>query len=277
VNPANLAAGSHTSNVQITSAGASGSPATVAITLVVEGTQPVGNITAVGNGASYQPGIASAAWVTIYGTNLSQSTEQWRGADFVNGLLPTSLDGVSVTIDGVAAYVEYISPTQINVLAPNDAKVGAVQVQVTAAGQASNSIAAQKQQYAPAFFTIGGGPYVAAVHLNGTIVGKSGLLNGTTTTPAAPGEVIEMYGTGFGPTNPPYPTADLVTSAVPLPADSVQVTVGGVAATVGFAGLTEAGLYQFNVTIPNLPSGDAAVIARIGNVQTQTGVSITVQ
>jgi uncharacterized protein (TIGR03437 family) len=277
VNPANLAAGTHTSNLQITAAGAAGSPATVAITLVAAGSQPVGNITAVGNGASYQPGFASATWVTIYGTNLSQSTQTWQGADFVNGLLPTSLDGVSVTIDGVAAYVEYISPTQINVLAPDDAAEGAVQVQVTAAQQSSNSATAQKQQYAPAFFTFDGGAYVAAVHANGTLVGKPDLVAGATTQPAAPGEIIEIYGTGFGPTDPPFPTADLVTKAVPLPANSVRFTIGGVAATATFAGLTEAGLYQFNVTMPNLPSGDAVVLAQIGNVQTQAGVSITIQ
>jgi uncharacterized protein (TIGR03437 family) len=169
----------------------------------------------------------------------------------------------------VAAYVEYISPTQINVLAPDDSKAGSVQVQVTAAGQTSNSLTAQKQQYAPAFFTIDGGTYVAARHLNGTLVSAA--------QPAAPGEVIELYATGFGPTNPPHPTAELVTSAVPLPANSVQVAVGGIAAAVGFAGLTESGLYQFNVTMPSLPNGDAAVVADIDNVPTQAGVSIPIQ
>ncbi len=270
VNPANLAAGSHTSNLQIIAAGAAGSPAVVPITLVVQGTQPAGNLTAVGNGADYQPGFASATWVTIYGTNLSQSTQEWQGSDFVNGLLPTSLHGVSVTIDGVAAYVEYISPTQINVLAPDDKTTGSVQVQVTAAGEASNSFAAQKQQYAPAFFTIDDGALVAAVHLDGTVV--------TTTKPAAPGEIIELYATGFGPTNPPSPTADLLTAAVPLPTNSVQVTIGTVAASVGFAGLVTPGLYQFNVTMPSsLPTGNAAVVAQIAGLQTQTGISIPIQ
>jgi len=46
---------------------------------------------------------------------------------------------------------------------------------------------------------------------------------------------------------------------------------------VAFAGLTGSGLYQFNVTVPNLPNGDAAVVASIGGVATQTGVTLTVQ
>jgi uncharacterized protein (TIGR03437 family) len=44
-----------------------------------------------------------------------------------------------------------------------------------------------------------------------------------------------------------------------------------------YAGLVEAGLYQLNVTVPNIPDGDAAVVAQIGGVQTPTGVLITVQ
>jgi uncharacterized protein (TIGR03437 family) len=46
---------------------------------------------------------------------------------------------------------------------------------------------------------------------------------------------------------------------------------------VAYAGLVEAGLYQFQVTVPNLPGGDAAVVAQIGEAHTQTGVWITIQ
>jgi uncharacterized protein (TIGR03437 family) len=277
VNPTNMPAGTYTGSVQITAAGATGSPASVTVTLVVTGTQPAGSITALVNGASYQPGFAPATWVTIFGTNLSESTQTWQADDFGNGLLPTSLQGVSVTIDGLPAYVEYISPTQINVLAPDDAKVGAVQVQVTTAQQQSNSLTVQEQQVAPAFFTIDGGLYVAASHTNYTLVGKPNLLPGVVTQPAAPGEIIQMYGTGFGPTSPLLPTSQLVSTAAAL-ATLPQVTIGGVAASVEYAGLVGAGLYQLNVTVPaSLSSGDALVVATIGGVQSQAKVSITVQ
>lgn len=276
VNAANLAAGTYTGNVQITAAGAAGSPASITLTLVVTGTQPAGTITSVANAGSYQSSFASAGWVAIFGTNLSAVTATWTGSDFVNGLLPTSLDGVSVLIDGIPAYVEYISPTQINVLAPDDAATGAVQVQVTAAGQQSNSFTAQKQQYAPSFFTFDNGQYVAALHnANYTYVGSPSIVPGG--TPAQVGEVVLLYGTGFGPTSPATPTSQLVTTPVLLPANSVQITIGGVAASVLFAGLTESGLYQFDVTVPSLPGGDAAVVATIGGVQTQTALSITIQ
>jgi uncharacterized protein (TIGR03437 family) len=269
VNPANLAAGTYTENVTIAAAGTTGSPAQVSVTLVVAGSQPAPIITAVASAASYQPGVASGTWMSIFGTNLSASTYTWQNSDFVNGQLPTSLQGVSVAINGVAAYVAYISPTQINLLAPDDATIGTVQVQVTAARQNSNTLSTPKTLFAPAFFTLGGGAYVAALHADYSLVGAPNLVPGAVTQPAKPGETILLYGTGFGPT----------TQATPPPlANPVQIKIGGIAATVGFAGLAGPGLYQFNVTVPpNLPTGDAPVLATIGGLTTQAGVSLTIQ
>ena len=276
LNAGNLAAGSYAANVTIAAADGSVTPVTVPVTVTVEGTPPAPAITAVANAASYQTSFASATWVAIFGTNLSQITYSWQAGDIVNGALPTSLEGVSVSINGVPAYISYISPTQINVLAPDDATLGSVPVLVTTAGQASNSFAAQKVQFAPAFLTFDG-TYVAAQHLDSSLVGKPGLLAGAATTPAAPGETIIMYAVGFGPTNPQLPTGQVVTAAAPL-ANTVQFSIGGVAVTPSFAGLSGSGLYQFNVTVPaSLASGDAAVLAIIGGVGTQTGVEVTVQ
>ena len=237
-----------------------------AINIMVASAAPA--ITSVVNGGSFQSGIASAGWISIFGTNLAQTTYTWQASDFVNGQLPTSLQGVSVTINGIAAYVEYVSPTQINVLAPDDTTAGAVPVQVTVSSQQSTALTATKQQFAPSFFTVGGGSSVAAVHANYTLISAS--------QPAAPGEEILLYGTGFGPTNPVSPTAQLVTTAAAL-ANQVQISIGGVNASVAYAGLVEAGLYQFNVVVPaGLPNGSAAVTASVGGVQTQSGVSISV-
>jgi uncharacterized protein (TIGR03437 family) len=231
-------------------------------------------ISGVVNGGSFDGGFASSTWVSIFGTNLASATASWQASDFVNGQLPTSLGGVSVTINGIAAPVSYVSPTQINVLAPDDATVGNVPVQVTANQQASNTVAVQKQQFAPSFFTIGGGVFVAAEHADYSPVGSPDVIAGA--TPAQPGEVISLYGTGFGPTNPATPAGQVVTTPAAL-ANPVQITIGGLNAPVQFAGITAAGLYQFNVTVPQLSSGNAAVVASIGGLQTQNGVSIAIQ
>jgi uncharacterized protein (TIGR03437 family) len=277
VSPAALSAGTYNGSIQIAAAGASNSPASIAVTLTVAPAQPAVTVSAVVNAGSYQPGIASGAWISIFGTNLSPSTYLWEASDIVNGALPTTLQGVSVTVNGLPAYVDYVSPTQINALVPDDDTVGPVPVQVTAAGQPSNVVTAQKSLFAPAFLTFDG-THVAALHADYSLIGAPDLLPGVATTPAQPGEVILLYGVGFGPANPPQPSGQLVTTATPLAANAVQVTIGGQVANVAFSGLTGSGLYQFNVTVPNnLPSGDAAVAAAIGSVSTQTGVVLTVQ
>jgi uncharacterized protein (TIGR03437 family) len=275
VNPANLAAGTYIADVTVAATDSGISPASISVTLVVQGTQPAGTITAVVNAGSFQTGIASGTWLSIFGTGLSQRTYTWQAADIVNGTLPSSLQGVSVTINGVPAYIDYISPTQINVLAPDDGTVGAVQVQVITAKQASNALTVQKSQFAPAFLTLGGAS-VAALHTDYSLVGAPNLLPGAVTTPAKPGETILLYGVGFGPSTPPQPSGQVVPAAVPL-ANPVQITIGGLPASVTFAGLVQSGLYQFNVTVPALPNGDAVVQATISGVPTQKGVSLNVQ
>ena len=70
------------------------------------------------------------------------------------------------------------------------------------------------------------------------------------TRPVKPGEVIELFGVGFGPTNPAVPAGQLYTGQGAPTVNPVTITIGGVPAIVSFAGITEAGLYQFNLTIP---------------------------
>jgi uncharacterized protein (TIGR03437 family) len=267
VNPANLAAGTYTTTFTIASADAAIASVAISVTLIVQGTPSAGAITAVVNAGSYQPGLSSGAWISIFGTNLSQRTYTLQASDIVNGALPTSLQGVSVTIDGLPAYIDYISPTQINVLAPDDAKLGSVDVQVTTAGQPSNAVTVQKTQFSPAFLTLDG-KAVAALHADFTLISAS--------APAAPGETILLYGTGFGPTSPTVPTGQLVATPAPL-ANPLQVTIGGASAAVAFAGLVQPGLYQFNVTVPAIATGDAALSATIAGVSTQSGVTVAVK
>jgi uncharacterized protein (TIGR03437 family) len=249
---------------------------TIPVTSVVQGPQSTANISAVTNGASFQPGFASATWVSIFGTNLSQTTQAWQNGDFVGRSLPTSLNGVSVTINGLAAYIQYVSPTQINVLAPDDTTAGPVQIQVTTAERKSNTFTVQKEQLAPALFSMPGTNYVAALHADYTYVRKADLSSSVKGMPAKPGESILIYGTGFGRTNPALPSVQLVTTPAIL-ANSVRVTIGGVEAPVTYAGLVGPGLYQINATVPNVPDGDASVVAQIEGFQTQAGVSITIQ
>jgi hypothetical protein len=104
--------------------------------VLIAGSATTPNIASVVNGASLLPAIGASTWIRIQGTNLSATTQ---GVDPVSSNLPTVLDGVSVKVNGIAAYLCYISPTQLNVLAPDDSTTGEVQVQITNANGASNS------------------------------------------------------------------------------------------------------------------------------------------
>jgi uncharacterized protein (TIGR03437 family) len=84
-----------------------------------------------------------------------------------------------------------------------------------------------------------------------------------------------LYANGFGPTNVPVQSGAIAQSGTlsPLPV----VKIGGVTATVQFAGLTAAGEFQFNVKIPaSLTNGDQSITATYGGVSTQSGALITI-
>ena len=210
--------------------------------------------------ASFRSGLASGAWVAVFGANLSLTTRTWADADFAGDRLPIRLDGVGVNINGKPAYVYYISPTQLNVLAPEDPAEGPVLVEVVNLLGRSNTVAVQKRAAAPALFALSDPArrYASALFPDGTLVGRPGLLAGVTTRPAKPGDIVSLYASGLGPTDPPYLDGMILRQSAPLK-NPISVGIGGVPAPVDFAGIVGAGLYQINLQVPDLPDGDASV------------------
>jgi uncharacterized protein (TIGR03437 family) len=226
------------------------------------------SISGVVNGASLEPDISANGWVSIQGTALATGSRQWRAADFDGVRLPTGLDGASVRINGKDAFVHSISPARLSVLAPDDTSLGPVSVQVSLDGSAIAASTAQMRQFTPAFFLIDD-TNIAATHADGSPLGPG--------SPARPGEVVVLYGAGFGPTNPPAPNGRIPGGLAAL-ANPVTLRIGGVAVTPLFAGLSAAGLYQFVVQTPSgASSGDVPVIAVIRGISSQLGASISVQ
>jgi|GEM_PF-1423894 len=219
-------------------------------------------VTGVVNGANFQEGVAAATWLTIAGFNLSDETAVWfselTGAPASRLALPTELAGVSVTVNGRPAYVQFVSPRQINVLAPDDPTVGRVEVTVNHKGAVSSPVEVAKRETAPELFRFQPreGRYPAAVHPDGSLAGPERLFRTQTTRPAKPGEIVLLFGAGFGPTEPPTPTGALVSRPAPL-ASPAAATIGGLPADVLFGGIVGSGLYQFNLVVPpELPPGD---------------------
>jgi len=227
-------------------------------------------ITSVLNGASYLPGIEAGSWAMIKGSNLANIVRPWASDDFTGNNLPTSLSGVSVTIDGQPAFVSYISSTQINVQVPSDSTVGSVNVVVNNNGAVSAPAPAQLQSYAPALFMIPGTTTaIASVLPNYALV--------TSSAPAHPGDLVVLWATGFGPTSPQIP-AGIVVSGIPF-APTPTVTIGGMGVPVLNSLLAPdgVGVYQITIQLPdNVPTGSVAIQASVGGAQTQPGTTIFV-
>lgn len=220
--------------------------------------------------------IAPNTWVEIKGSTLSPGfTRTWQESDFINGRMPTVLDGVSVELNGKSAYVFYISPTQINILTPLDLPVGPILGVVKVYDATSPVFFAQSQSVSPSLFAYNGGPYVVAVHADYTRIGPPNLFPGLT-TPAKPGESVVIFANGFGGVSMPIAVGS-VSQSGNLPV-MPEVKIGGVAVSVQFAGLVSPGLYQFNVIVPaSLPDGDNSILVTYNGASTQPGTFLTIQ
>jgi uncharacterized protein (TIGR03437 family) len=244
--------------------------------LALDQTPQIANVTsATGIRSSVQPNIQAGSWVTIYGSNLANSTLDWTGL-INNGQLPTSLGGVSVTIDGQSAYLYFVSPGQINLQVPAAAS-GDVQVVVTTNGMSTAPVKAHLGSYAPAFFQWGPNQYVVATRYpDNAYVGNP--LIGTGFVAAKPGDTLILWATGFGPSDPPQ-APGLVTSGVHTVSQPVTATIGGIAATVVGAALSPGlvGVYQIAIQLPgSVPTGDVLLKASVGGSNTPDNVYLFV-
>jgi uncharacterized protein (TIGR03437 family) len=225
--------------------------------------------------------VQSGSWVSIFGNNLAGAATTWNG-DF-----PISLGGTNVTIDNKPAYLWYVSATQINLQVPDDNATGSVNVVVTTTGGTATSTVTIGQ-VGPSFNLLDG-KHVAGIILRSDgsgaygggaydIVGPTGTSLGFKTVAAKAGDVLELFGVGFGPTNPvvhagvPFSGAAAITGLV-------QLSIGNILVTPAFTGITAAGLYQINIlAVPSgLGSGDVPLLATVGGAQTPAGIVLSLQ
>ena len=220
--------------------------------------------------------FASGSWLEIKGINLADPADprlsaatnpgQWTSADFSGVNAPTSLDGVSVSINGKAAYVWYLSPTQLNVQAPEDSTTGDVAVAATNCKATSVPFTFARRSSAPGFlapsnYSAGGTPYLVATFASdgAYVLNKStGAALGLNSRPAKPGDLIIAYGIGFGDVNPVTLPGVIVQVSNTL-VNAITLSFGSTEATLSYAGLAGGfvGLYEFFITVPSpLANGD---------------------
>jgi len=238
--------------------------------------------------------IAPKQIITIFGANLAAPGTAFTAGipDFELGLLPTELNRLSVIFrvpNDLREYlgrIVFVNDKQVNLQAP-DFPAGAETVMmqpVINRGRGGSEIRgamieAPGQSLAPGLFVFDQSGVGEAAAFNGQTLQPISLnpaINNRTT--AREGDVLTFYGTGFGPTNPDFAAGELANGAAPLPG-GVSVEIGGAQAAVEYAGAAPnfAGLIQFNVRAPKLPSGQQSVFVRKGGFITQAGVTIPFQ
>jgi uncharacterized protein (TIGR03437 family) len=237
------------------------------------------------NAATFQPApnntLAPGTIFSIFGTSLADIT---ANASVSGSSLPTVLRGTAVQVNGVCAPLFYVSPGQINAQVP-DVPLSSQTVQVTVSTAISNNdctngnpTTPQTAPFAaasPGLFTlIGGTGTVVAQHSSDYSLVQSG-------SAAKTGEIVILYGTGFGPTTPSIPAGQIVNSTFQA-ANTLTVTIGNATlapSDVLFAGLAPgfAGLWQLNLRIPaGIPPGDQPISITVAGASTQRGITIPI-
>jgi len=213
-----------------------------------------------GQAAPVAPGEA----VSLFGNGMGPETG--TATSFVDGRLPVTAAGVSVTWNGIRAPLYYVQSSQINVQVPYELAPGTEAELVVTVGSASSTpqrvrVAAARPGLFPRAFNQDGTP-------------------NSTGNPAPPSSIVVLFATGQGATIPPSVTGAPPQDGFPEPAAELSLTIGGRGAEVLFKGQAPgaAGLLQINARVPtNLASGAAAVVLRIGEERSQDGVTVVVR
>jgi len=220
----------------------------------LQGTLPVVSANGVVNAASFASQISPGALATVFGSNFAL-----RNAS-ANAPLPTSLGGVSVSVNGQSAPLLYVTPTQVNFQVPWETALGTASVTVNVNGGASNSITVSVLGAAPGLFSTSSGH---------AVVQNSDFTLNDPGNPAKVGSTIVAYLSGSGPVD--TPVADGAATPIgPLVSATSQssATIGSSPAQVAFAGLAPGfvGLVQVNIVVPaDLQTGDYPLAITIGN------------
>ena len=245
-NGSGLASGVYRATVILNGTNTTPQSLEVPVTLLVGDTSSV-RIGSVTNAASFGTAVAPGMLASVFGSQLASQPQQAAAIP-----LPLQVQGVSVTVNGVAAPLDYVSPGQLNIQIPYEA---------------------------------GAGPAVLGVNVNGAVAyhdftvtssapgvfGSGGAL--VPASQARPGDTLSLYMTGegdvapfFGTNSTPPPTTAL--DRLPKPALPIGVSVGGTQAAIQFIGIPSGLMVtQINFTVPpGTPPGPQPVTVTVNGV-----------
>ncbi len=234
-------------------------------------------LTALQNAASYGAGTVSPGMVfVVYGNSIGPANLAGVGLDS-NGKLSTAASDTQLLFDGVPAPLVYVSAGQSSGIVPYEVN-GKTATQVVAVYQGLRSVplTVSVATTAPGLFSAdfsGTG--------QGAIYNQDGVVN-SSARPARRGDIVVLYGTGEGETDPQGINGLIAAVTFPKPRLPVSVSIGGQPASeVLYAGAVPgvvAGVFQINVRVPeNIGAGTQPVVVRIGANQSQANLRVALQ
>jgi uncharacterized protein (TIGR03437 family) len=258
VKPDDLAPGVYTGTLSVAAAGAFNTPQTVTVKLTVKPPAPTISSGGVVNAASYRyDGIAPGTLISIFGENLAPSERRAASAPW-----PTALNGVSVTINGIAAPLSMVSPDQIDAQVPLELAPGLGRLFVTVDGTPRAGAVFPLVTAGPGIFVQTGG---------GSAVQNADFSGNTQDNPALPGGTVVAYLTGQGRLDSALESGtNAPEEPICRPRSTVQASIDGAPAEVLFSGMTPGlvGILQVNLRIPeNVPAGNRLLRVSIGGIE----------
>ena len=234
--------------------------------------------------ATGAPGaIASAS-----GTHFTSQGTNATGTLDVAGRLATVLDGSCLEVNSKRAPLFQVTAERVTFQIPANAGLGDATVQFLrgcdgADAVRSNSAAFDIAAVQPVFFLFSDDPpALAALHADMALVGEEGAVPGRESRPAVAGDVVTLFGTGFGPVSPPLATGAFAWEAAPLATTSVRALIGEIEVpreNILYAGAAPSapGLYQLSVQVPdNVAAGTHGFTLMLDGVSSPSGPQLAV-
>jgi uncharacterized protein (TIGR03437 family) len=216
-----------------------------------------------GAGVTPEPVVASGSVVSVFGADLAASTVIGPTSP-----LSQTLGGVTARVEDRLAPLFFVSAGQINLQLPSDLADGAHTLVVSSAGRPDASADFTVARNAPGLFpyAVGDTMYALALHEDGSLI--------TVDSPARRGELISLYGSGFGPSKTPRPEGLAVPdSPVIALADPVTVLIGDAfvvaESAVAAPGRASVDVVRFR-TGSGTPAGVLPLRVRINNRESNT-------
>ncbi len=219
--------------------------------------------------------LAPGGFVTIFGSALSDQSAPASALP-----LPQQLSDTSVLIAGQTVPLEYASNGQVNAVLPFGLPQNSSQQLIVVRGNtisAPETITISSAQ--PGIFSANGSGGGQGIVLGVQPDGSQVLAD--VNNPVTVGQAVVMYATGLGSVSPAVGDgAASPSSPLARLTDPLTMTIGGVSASVFYAGLAPgfASLYQVNATVPpGVAAGNAVPLVITVDGQSSPVVTIAVK